>query len=165
MAGNLPSGETYIVPYEGENESSLTEGTLPVEINKEVVFFIVRENRAIKAEGVNPSADREREHLQREPAYGNIAELGFGVLADFGLQPIGKLLLDEKLGFHIAFGRSDHFGGQIGAQDFSSPEEVIHLDHIYIPETQSRIHLRSVILGYHKGSEETILANGKYLIF
>jgi phosphoribosylaminoimidazole-succinocarboxamide synthase len=33
----------------------------------------------------------------------------------------------EKLGLHIAFGRSDHFGGQVGAAKFSKPEEVVHV--------------------------------------
>ena len=51
-AGNLPSGEAYIVPYEGEaGETSLTAGVLPVEIDGEVVLFTVRANRAVAAEG------------------------------------------------------------------------------------------------------------------
>ena len=55
-------------------------------------------------------------------------ELGLGVLAAFGVKPIGKVLLDEKLGLHIAFGRSEHFGGRVGPGNFSSPDAVIHID-------------------------------------
>ncbi|MCP5047773.1 MAG: hypothetical protein GY940_11425, partial [bacterium] len=165
-AGNLPSGETYIVPYEGEmGEKSKTEGILPVQLGNDVVFFTIKENCAVAVEGEGESVALERDHLQREPAYGNMAELGFGVLGDFGLAPIDEILLDEKLGFHIAFGRSDHFGGQVGPKDFSSPSAVIHLDRIYIPATQPRISLVSIVFGYENNRMETIIENGKYLVF
>ncbi len=83
----------------------------------------------------------------------------------FGIAPIGEVLLDEKLGLHIAFGRSDHFGGAVGPKDFSSPQEVIHLDRIYIPATQPRILVKSIILGYENNQTEMIMENGKYLCF
>ena len=165
-AGNLPSGETYIVPYEGEQgEPTKTEGILPVQIGDEIIRFTIKENRAVSVEGEGKSVIEERDHLQREPAYGNMAELGFGVLSDFGLKPIDEILLDEKLGFHVAFGRSDHFGGAVGPKDFSSPGAVIHLDRIYIPATQPRITVKSIILGYENNQSELILENGQYLLF
>jgi hypothetical protein len=168
-AGNLPSGETYIVPYEGEKEEATeTEGLLPVQLGDEIVCFTIKENRAISVEHVDgdgAAAVDEKDHLEREPAYGNMAELGFGVLADFGLTPIEEILLDEKLGFHIAFGRSDHFGGAVSPKDFSSPKEVIHLDRIYIPATQPRISVVSIILGYENQRTEKIIENDKYLVF
>jgi len=171
VAGNLPSGETYIVPYEGEKgEATRTEGTLPVQIDSDVLLFTIDKNRAIdvvpfNTENEGKFLDEERDHLRREPAYGNMAELGFGVLADFGLTPINEILLDEKLGFHVAFGRSDHFGGIVGPGDFSSPKEVIHLDRIYIPATQPRIQVKTIIIGTESSETETIMENGKYLIF
>jgi leucyl aminopeptidase (aminopeptidase T) len=165
-AGNLPSGETYIVPYEGEKgEKSKTEGILPVQMGEDIVLFQVTENRAVGVDGEGEAVEIERDHLEREPAYGNMAELGFGVLADFGLEPINEILLDEKLGFHIAFGRSDHFGGAVGPKDFSSPQEVIHLDRIYIPATQPRITVSSIVLGYENDQREKIMENGNYLVF
>ncbi len=165
-AGNLPSGEAYIVPYEGEVDGvSLTAGTLPVEIDGEVVLFTIRANCAVTVQGDGPAAQAERAHLAAEPAYGNMAELGFGVLADFGLEPIGEILLDEKLGLHIAFGRSDHFGGAVAPKDFSSAAAVIHLDRIYIPGVMPRIVVRTVSLGYGDGRNETVMANGAYTIF
>jgi leucyl aminopeptidase (aminopeptidase T) len=164
-AGNLPSGEAYIVPYEGERGvPSRTEGLLPVQIGDEIVVFTVRENRAVEAEGDGPGAMEERDHLRREPAYGNMAEVGFGVLGDFGLSPVGEILLDEKLGLHVAFGRSEHFGGNVGPRDFSAPAEVIHLDRIYIPATQPRIRVLSVTLAYPSGEAERIMEDGRYLI-
>ncbi len=165
-AGNLPSGETYIVPYEGEKgDKSRTEGVLPVQLGDRIVSFTIVENCAISVEGKGQAVEKERDHLNREPAYGNMAELGFGVLSDFGLEPINEILLDEKLGFHVAFGRSDHFGGAVGPGDFSSPSEVIHLDRIYIPATQPLITVKSIVLGYEGDATETIMKDGKYLIF
>ncbi len=159
-AGNLPSGEAYIVPYEGEYEKSRTEGIIPVQIGKDIVFYRVKNNRALEVFGEGENVEIEREHLKKEPAYGNIAELGFGVLYEFGLKPIGEILLDEKLGFHIAFGRSDHFGGRVGPKNFSSPEEVIHLDRIYIKEIQPDVLVKSLTLKF-KDSEEILIENNK----
>lgn len=164
-AGNLPSGEAYIVPYEGEKKAaSATAGILPVEIGGEVVLYRIQKNKAVSAEG-GPTAEAENDYLKREPAYGNLAELGFGVLGNFGLLPCGEVLLDEKLGLHVAFGRSDHFGGRVGPKDFSTPAAVIHLDRIYIPEIQPRVAVAEVTLSYARGRTETIMKNGRYTIF
>ncbi len=165
-AGNLPSGETYIVPYEGEKEkTSETNGILPVQIGKSILYFTIRENKAVGVEGEGEIWKKEADFLLREPAYGNMAELGFGVLGDFGLSPINEILLDEKLGFHIAFGRSDHFGGAVAPTHFTCPENVIHLDRIYIPATQPDILVKSIVLTSDTGEKEEIIRNGKYLIF
>ncbi len=167
VAGNLPSGETYIVPYEGESGvESQTKGMLPVQIKDTMLVFEIRNNAAISVSGANCSSlSEEKEHLRRVPAYGNMAELGFGVLADFGLSPINEILLDEKLGFHVAFGRSDHFGGQVGPAQFPTPADVIHLDRIYIPSTQPRIMVKQLTFLYADGSEKEIIKDGDYKIF
>jgi leucyl aminopeptidase (aminopeptidase T) len=165
-AGNLPSGEAYIVPYEGENrDASFTEGILPVQVSEDILLFRVKENRACSVEGKGPSVRKERERLAKDPAYGNMAELGFGVLGSFGIKPAESILLDEKLGFHVAFGRSDHFGGQVGPRHFSSPAAVIHLDRIYIPATQPGIRVRSITLDMGRGKDKPLMKDGRYLIF
>jgi hypothetical protein len=165
-AGNLPSGEAYIVPYEGERGvRSATAGSLPVQIGDEIVVFTVLENRAVAVAGSGAAAAAERDHLRREPAYGNMSELGFGVLGGFGLAPVGEILLDEKLGLHVAFGRSDHFGGSVGPGDFSAPSEVIHLDRIYIPATQPRLRVASLDLRYAAAASERVMEDGEYRIF
>jgi hypothetical protein len=141
VAGNLPSGEAYIVPYEGERpgDPSGSNGRLPVQFGDEIVIFEIENNRAVRVHGDGVAAREQAEWLAREPAYGNIAELGLGVLGDFGLSPAGEILLDEKLGLHVAFGRSDHFGGQVGAAQFSRPDAVVHIDRVYIESLQPRI--------------------------
>jgi len=167
-AGNLPSGETYIVPYEGERdgEPSRSEGTLPVELDGDVVLYRVENNVAVAVDNEQESATAgsEAARLRKEPAYGNLAELGLGVLAAFGVEPTGEVLLDEKLGLHIAFGRSDHFGGQVGPSRFSSPEAVVHIDRVYVPRIQPRVAARAVDLVLDDGTELTLMRDGEYAV-
>ena len=163
VAGNLPSGEAYIVPYEGElaGDPSGSQGLLPVEIDGEIVMFAVTGNRArVVSDG--PASRAEAAHLAAEPAYANLAELGLGVLGDFGVQPCGSILLDEKLGLHVAFGRSDHFGGTVGPKDFSSPEAVIHLDRVYIPATQPRVRVKEVRLR-GPGLDRAVIVDDRFI--
>ncbi len=165
-AGNLPSGEAYIVPYEGEveGEPTLTAGFLPVELEGEVVLYRVESNRAVAVVSEGPASRHEAEHLTAEPAYGNLAELGLGVLSDFGIEPIGEILLDEKLGLHIAFGRSDHFGGRVGAGDFSCPEAVVHQDRVYIRRLQPRVVVTLADLQMEDGSTVPLMREGIYVL-
>jgi leucyl aminopeptidase (aminopeptidase T) len=164
MVGNLPSGEAFIVPYEGEidDDPSRTHGRLPVELKGEVVVFQIEHNRAVAIESSGPVSDAERQLLKHEPAVGNLAELGFGVLAELGIRPIGETLLDEKLGLHIAFGRSDHFGGHIGPHHFHSPEAVVHIDRVYVPDVQPRITVRSLILVLNREERIEAIQDGEY---
>ena len=164
-AGNLPSGECYIVPYEGENkESSKSEGILPVQFEEEMVLYKIYKNRAIDILSDGPVSKNEKIKIIQESAYANIAEIGFGVLKKFGIKPTGKILLDEKLGLHIAFGRSDHFGGIIGVKDFSSPDKVEHTDRLYLPEIQSLIQVESVDLHNSDGCVVNIMKHNTYQI-
>jgi hypothetical protein len=164
-AGNLPSGEAYIVPYEGEQpgDASRTAGLLPVQFGDEIVVYEVSANRAVRVRPGGPAAEREASRLQQEPAYGNIAELGLGVLAAFGIQPVGEVLLDEKLGPHIAFGRSEHFGGQVGPTAFSSPDAVVHIDRVYVPACQPAIRVRRVALIMSDGRRVPLLHDDQYV--
>jgi leucyl aminopeptidase (aminopeptidase T) len=163
MAGNLPSGEAYIVPYEGErpDDVSRSAGKLPVQFGEELVVYGIERNRAVAVLSAGPRSDEERELIRREPAYANLAELGLGVLAEFGVEPVGSILLDEKLGLHVAFGRSDHFDGQVGPGDFSAPSAVVHLDRVYLPQTQPLIAVESLDL-IAGSRERRIMREGSY---
>ncbi len=168
-AGNLPSGEAYIVPYEGERpaDPSRTAGVLPVEFGGEhggeIVRYVVGANRVVVVLPGGARAAEEADRLRREPAYGNIAELGLGVLAAFGVQPVGEILLDEKLGLHIAFGRSDHFGGQVGPAAFSSPDAVVHIDRVYVPACQPQVSVARLELIFPTGERRTIIEASDYV--
>jgi len=161
VAGNLPSGEAYIVPYEGEidGDPSGSAGEMPVEIDGEVVLYRIEGNRAAEVLSSGPASASEARLITEEPAYANLAELGLGVLGDFGLEPTGSILLDEKLGLHLAFGRSDHFGGTVGPDDFSSPDAVIHLDRVYIPAMQPQVTVVEVVLRGPDGDRQIIRNN------
>ncbi len=165
-AGNLPSGEAYIVPYEGEVQDtpSLTEGVLPVQLGDEVVRYAVRSNRAVHVLSHGPRSDSEAALLASEPAYGNLAELGLGVLDAFGVKPVGELLLDEKLGLHIAFGRSEHFGGQVGPSAFSSPDAVVHIDRVYLPSVQPKVSVTRMDLLFDDAPALPLIRNDAYCV-
>jgi leucyl aminopeptidase (aminopeptidase T) len=164
-AGNLPSGEAYIVPYEGERsgEPSRSHGELPVQFGEDIVVYRIEENRAVEVLSSNATSQHEKKRLELEPAYGNLAELGLGVLGEFGVEPVGEVLLDEKLGLHIAFGRSEHFGGQVGPSSFRDPARVVHIDRVYVPALQPRIGVSFVTLETPGGAVE-LMRNGAYVI-
>jgi hypothetical protein len=164
--GNLPSGEAYIVPYEGERsgEPSRTAGELPVQFGNEIVLYRLEGNRAVEVLSRGAAADLESAKLRDEPAYGNIAELGLGVLGEWGVTAVGSILLDEKLGLHIAFGRSEHFGGVTSPSSFRSPGNVVHIDRVYVPSSQPRVQVEEVSLTYENGIREAIMLKGKYIV-
>jgi len=166
VAGNLPSGEAYIVPYEGERDGdpSRTAGIMPVQFGPEIVRYRIAQNKAEEVISEGPRSREEAALLAREPAYGNLAELGLGVLAAFGVKPIGEILLDEKLGLHLAFGRSDHFGGQVGPAQFSSHDAVIHIDRVYVPETQPDVKVVAVDLQMGDGTTVSLMRDGAYTV-
>jgi leucyl aminopeptidase (aminopeptidase T) len=128
---NLPSGETFVVPYEGEHEGvpSWTSGTIPVIEDEELVLFHVAGNAIMAVEGEGPVADHYAAFFDADAARTNLAEVAFGV--NDMAEVTGEVLEDEKAGFHWAFGRSDHLGGVVGVEDFESPENVVHQDIVY----------------------------------
>lgn len=164
-AANLPSGETYVVPYEGEREGdrSRTAGELALELDGECMVLAIDGNRVVGVAGDGPIAARERAEFEREPAYANVAELGLGVLAAYGIEPVGEILLDEKLALHIAFGRSDHFGGATGVGDFTAPDRVVHIDRVYLPATQPNVTVPTVDLVGADGERDPLMRDGAYV--
>jgi hypothetical protein len=164
--GNLPSGEAYIVPYEGEREGepSTTAGVLPIEFGDEIVLFMVDGNRCVDVMSSGQKSDEQKKKLTDEPAYGNLAELGIGVLGEWGITAVGSTLLDEKLGLHIAFGRSDHFGGATGPEAFNDPANVTHIDWVYVPSVQPNVRVESLAFRYADGSKETIMRDNAIVI-
>jgi hypothetical protein len=164
--GNLPSGEAYIVPYEGEREGepSRTAGELPVQFGDEIVVYRLDGNRATGVVGDGPRAGQERQLLLAEPAYGNMAEVGLGVLGAWGVEAVGSTLLDEKLGLHIAFGRSDHFGGAIGPASFTDRDRVVHVDRVFVPSTQPAVVVAEAVLVYPGAVQERIILQNEYVV-
>jgi leucyl aminopeptidase (aminopeptidase T) len=157
---NLPSGETFVVPYEGEFEAvpSWTAGTIPVVEEEELVLFHIVANTVIVVEGEGSVAERYAAFFDADPARANIAEVAFGV--NDRAEVTGEVLEDEKAGFHWAFGRSDHLGGVVGVEDFESPESVIHQDIVYAEGNPVQVE-RAVIV--HKdGRRIAVIDEGEY---
>jgi hypothetical protein len=161
---NLPSGEAYIAPYEGEiaGEPSRTEGIIPILSNGTLVVVQVEENRVLNVVGGGPDAAELREWFAVDPARTNVAELGLG--ANDRAVVTGNVLEDEKVfGVHLAGGRSDHIGGTVGPDDFRDSANIVHQDIVYA--RGGIVYVSSLVLEYEDGSREEILRAGDYTIF
>jgi aminopeptidase len=124
---NLPSGEAWVVPNEAAD--SQTAGEIPVMLGREPVVFVVKNNRIVNVEGSGDLAAAKRQAFRMERALGNVAEVAIGCNDKAVVS--GNLLEDEKAGFHWAYGRSEHIGGTVGPDAFSSPDRVQHRDIVY----------------------------------
>jgi len=161
---NLPSGEAYIAPYEGELEGqpSQTEGTIPMMYGGELMLLRVQENRISEVIGDSPEAAQIRDYIAMDEARRNIAELGLGCNDKAIIS--GNVLEDEKVqGMHWALGRSDHIGGTVGVADFSDPAHVVHWDIVY--PKGGPIEITRLVLEYRDGTSEEIIRDGQYKIF
>ncbi len=161
---NLPSGEAFIAPYEGELEGqpSQTEGTIPLMYRDELVLLEVQANRIVEIIGDTPQAAEIRGYIGADEARRNIAELGLG--CNDKAIVTGNVLEDEKvLGMHWALGRSDHLGGTVGVEDFSQPSHVVHWDFVY--PVGGSIHVVSLTLKYQDGTSEEIIKDGQFTVF
>ena len=159
---NLPSGETFIVPYEGENAGipSETKGELPVSVGGEKVVLRVSANRIADIVGVGKEAARLRQCFELDPTRRNIAEVAFG--CNERAVVTGNVLEDEKAGFHWAYGRSDHLGGTVGVEAFLRPDTVVHQDVVYAKGNPIQV-VNATVLA--PGRSSVVIRNGEYLVF
>jgi len=160
---NLPSGETFQVPYEGERpgEPSRTAGELPVGEEGETVVFRVEANRIVEIVGASAASERHRLFFSEDPARANIAELAFG--CNERAVVTGNVLEDEKAGFHWAYGRSDHLGGVCGVAQFKSPATVVHQDIVYAPGNPVGIARADMVA--RDGTRIPIIRDGAYVLW
>ena len=128
---NLPAGETFIVPYEGERDgiTSNTCGKIPVWNNGSIAILTVEQNKIIAVSGENPAASYFDRLFGEDPARAHIAEVAFG--CNSWAEVTGNVLEDEKAGPHFAYGRSEHLGGIWDPSKFKSPKYVLHQDEVY----------------------------------
>ncbi len=160
---NLPSGETFQVPYEGEiaDDPSRTRGELPVHEDGETIVFRVEANRIVEVAGQGPAARRYREFFAVDPARANVAEMAFGCNDE--AKVTGNVLEDEKAGFHWAYGRSDHLGGRVGVAQFASPANLVHQDIVYA--AQSPISVSRADLVEASGRRIGVIRDGAYVLW
>jgi leucyl aminopeptidase (aminopeptidase T) len=151
---NLPAGEVFCVP--NENDDSKTEGELPDVIGGQEIVYIVEHNKIVGVRGEGPDAERLRKEFAEDPGRQNIAEFAIGL--NDKAKVTGIILEDEKAGFHWAYGRSDHFGGKVGIDQFNSVDNVIHMDVVYAKE--SPITCKKLEFIFPDDSRQTLVVNG-----
>lgn len=151
---NLPAGEVFSVP--NENDDSKTEGELPEKVGDDTIVYVVKHNRIIDVKGDSTRAKELREKFKEDPAWQNIAEFAIGV--NDKARVTGIVLEDEKAGFHWAYGRSDHFGGKIGVEDFISKDNVVHLDIVYAKT--SPISCKKLDVIFPDNTRKTLIIDG-----
>jgi len=152
---NLPAGEVFCVP--NENDDSETAGELPAQIGNDIAVYVVENNRIVDVRGSGPEVEALRDKFAVDPGWQNIAEFAIGL--NDKAKVTGIVLEDEKAGFHWAYGRSDHFGGQCGIDQFNSPENVIHLDIVYAKD--SPIVCKKLDFVFTDGERQTIIVDGQ----
>lgn len=158
---NLPSGEAFIVPYEGEKpgESSRTAGEIPLAWKGHTYVLKIRENRIGEITGAGPDRDWLQEHFDVDPMRRNVAELGLGCNERAIIT--GNVLEDEKAGFHWAYGRSEHLGGVVGPEKFKDAAHVVHHDVVYAKGCP--IEIAALDLVNPDESIREIIRNGDYV--
>jgi leucyl aminopeptidase (aminopeptidase T) len=124
---NFPSGEALKPPYEATSEEidekgeSKTEGTWPVYYDNNQMIYKVKNNKIIDIVGDGKNAEEMRNFFAENDSRRNIAELGIGCNPKAVV--MGKILEDEKVGLHIAYGTSAHLGGKVKSD--------VHLDIVH----------------------------------
>jgi len=127
---NLPAGEIYYVPVgaEGEFPMKYEDGTLGL---MHVTGGRIKKATLIKGNAATIEAHNRK--LESDPVTGELGELGFGTQV---LPVSGRDIQDEKIRgtFHIATGRSDHLGGSLTPDRFSSKMNATHDDILFSRE-------------------------------
>jgi len=171
MAGdfiNFPSGEAFTPLYEAATPegrslfgASQTKGIWPAYSypDSRVAFLHVEENRIVRVQGDSAEAARIIEDIARDERNANIAELGLGINDAARSAPGVPVLEAEKAGPHIAYGRSDHFGGA-GSHAGKVPAS-IHRDIVYTRATPITATIHAI---YPNGNRLLIAERGKVVI-
>jgi leucyl aminopeptidase (aminopeptidase T) len=151
---NFPSGEGFIAPYEAAQDElkefgdSKTEGIWPVSYNGVLLKYKIRNNRIDSIIGKGSMADEARKFYSENVSRRNIAELGIGCNPKAIVT--GNVLEDEKVGLHIAYGTSTHFGGKVKSDT--------HFDIVYAKGCP--VEGKSLKLIYEDGSKIELVKDG-----
>lgn len=151
---NLPAGEVYYVPTGGA-------GLMPIQFEdaQQTIGIFHVEDGAIRS--LESFVRGDREHIEgwlamieADPAAGRLTELGLGTQS---LPWAHTDIQDEKVvgTAHVATGRSDHLGGDVGPQSFRDLRNASHNDILYTPAKTPEVALRRVTM--HRGGEDTLI--------
>ncbi|MBN2423390.1 MAG: aminopeptidase [Calditrichaceae bacterium] len=130
QGGNLPSGESFMMPEEGKSQGKLVIDASVASIGKikgRPVEVEIKDGYAVEFKG-GPQAKRLKKLLESFGKPGlNVAELGIGT--NHAARISGQILEDEKVmgTIHIAFGNNISMGGTCNVG--------IHIDGVVLEPT------------------------------
>jgi hypothetical protein len=148
---NLPAGEVYYVPVGGE-------GAFPRRFEDGTIGLMIVLDGRIAGTNLlcgNPATlDAYDARLCGDPATGILGELGFGTQV---LPVSGAEIQDEKIlgTLHVAPGRNDHLGGDVGPRRFVQAQNASHDDVLFSPATTPEINVPQVRM--QRDGQEIIL--------
>lgn len=146
--GNLPAGEAYLAPLEGESHGTMVIEWGPTRKLDEPLRLTVKNGVVVDIAGDDPHRARLEAKFSENANCRNIAELGIGT-NDRASRPDNVLEAEKILGtIHIALGDNSGFGGKVSAP--------FHEDYVFYRPTLTAI--------MADGSEKVIIDDGKLLI-
>ena len=146
--GNLPAGEAYLAPLEGESHGVMVVEWGPTSKLENPLTLTVADGRITRIDGNDPLRASLEARFAENDACRNLAELGIGT-NDKASRPDNVLEAEKIMGtIHLALGDNTGFGGIVAAP--------FHEDYVFYQPT--------VTLVMEDGSEEIILDNGKLML-
>jgi len=142
--GNLPAGEAYLAPLEGESHGTMVIEWGPTAKLSSPLTLTIADGQVVRIDGDDPLRQRLEAKFAENPNCRNLAELGIGT-NDKASRPDNVLEAEKILGtIHLALGDNTGFGGAVAAP--------FHEDYVFYQPT--------VTLVMADGSQEVILDNG-----
>ena len=146
--GNLPAGEAYFAPLEGESHGVMVLEWGPTRKLESPLTLTIADGRVIRIDGDEPHRQTLEARFAENGNCRNLAELGIGT-NDKASRPDNVLEAEKILGtIHLALGDNTGFGGVVAAP--------FHEDYVFYQPT--------VTLVMADGTKETILDNGKLML-
>jgi aminopeptidase len=146
--GNLPAGEAYFAPLEGESHGVMVIEWGPTRRLESPLTLTIADGRVVRIDGDEPHRQRLEARFAESENCRNLAELGIGT-NDKASRPDNVLEAEKIMGtIHLALGDNTGFGGVVAAP--------FHEDYVFYQPT--------VTLVMADGSEEVILDSGKLMV-
>jgi len=146
--GNLPAGEAYFAPLEGQSHGSMVIEWGPTARLERPLRLTIEKGVVVAIEGDDPLRQRLEEKFSENPNCRNLAELGIGT-NDKASRPDNVLEAEKILGtIHLALGDNSGFGGRVSAP--------FHEDYVFYRPTLTAI--------MTDGGEQVIIDDGRMLV-
>ncbi len=152
VIANLPAGEVYWVPVN-------SHGQFPMRLKEDGTLLLLdvsggRIAGATLLRGDARKLEKTLSRFQSDPATGVLGELGLGTQV---LPVAGADIQDEKIlgTLHIATGRDDHLGGDVGPGKFKDRRNATHEDILFAPHKTPEIRLNGAWM--HKDGQEILI--------